>query len=139
MMNPNNGRSKTDCFVEFITRKDAINALEPKKSAINILKGRHVTITLSSPNELIMALFPYWIGSIDSSGKFETCKSDFITKPEVQVLLSACKRTSTTKCNIDRPYENIISILAKIPWHEPDLVARHQRDHIFELAKCKSC
>lgn len=34
-----------------------------------------------------------------------------------------------------RAFENIISILSKIPWDQPNLMTSLERDHLFELAK----
>lgn len=38
------------------------------------------------------------------------------------------------KC-AERPFENIISVIAKYPWHQTHLISTMHRDHIYEMLK----
>lgn len=35
----------------------------------------------------------------------------------------------------ERPFENIMSVVCKYPWYQPNLVTALQRDHIYECLK----
>ncbi|KAF9168374.1 hypothetical protein DFQ26_008997 [Actinomortierella ambigua] len=61
----------------------------------------------------------------------------FVTRDEINALLVVCRNYKlhfSRKC-AERPFENILSIIAKYPWHRPQLVLPLHRDHIFELLK----
>ncbi|ORY99493.1 hypothetical protein BCR41DRAFT_375462 [Lobosporangium transversale] len=61
----------------------------------------------------------------------------FVAREEISSLLTICRNYKihfSRKC-AERPFENIISILAKYPWHQAHRVLPLQRDHIFELLK----
>jgi len=63
----------------------------------------------------------------------------FLTRDEVNAILLVCKNYKlhfSRKC-AERPFENVISIISKIPWHIPKIINTLHRDHIFELLKCK--
>jgi len=62
----------------------------------------------------------------------------FLTRDEVSAILLVCKNYKlhfSRKC-AERPFENVISIISKIPWHIPNIINTLHRDHIFELLKC---
>ncbi|KAG0235469.1 hypothetical protein BGW42_005255 [Actinomortierella wolfii] len=61
----------------------------------------------------------------------------FVTRDEINALLVVCRNYKlhfSRKC-AERPFENILSIITKYPWHQPQLVLPLHRDHIFELLK----
>ncbi|KAI7832407.1 hypothetical protein BC939DRAFT_103074 [Gamsiella multidivaricata] len=61
----------------------------------------------------------------------------FVTREEINALLLVCRNYKlhfSRKC-AERPFENILSIMAKYPWHKPYRVLPLHRDHIFELLK----
>ncbi|RKO86920.1 hypothetical protein BDK51DRAFT_31545 [Blyttiomyces helicus] len=61
----------------------------------------------------------------------------FLSRDEINSILMICKQFKlyfSRKC-AERPFENIISIITKMPWHEPELISTIQRDHIFEMLK----
>ncbi|KAF9960688.1 hypothetical protein BGZ72_006258 [Mortierella alpina] len=147
---------------------------------LKVLKGRLVTVELSSQDELMRSLFPKWAGQFQNgeplihgeqlvtstaasttNGHQEeenVASSNDPSHPPSDVNLTA----STSACTIvapytppfvtrdeinsllllhfsrkcaERPFENILSILAKYPWHQPYRVLPLHRDHIFELLK----
>ncbi|KAJ3278845.1 hypothetical protein HK104_001973 [Borealophlyctis nickersoniae] len=61
----------------------------------------------------------------------------FLLREEINAMLLICRNYKvcfSRKCP-ERPFENVISILCKIPWHKPQLVGLIQRDHVFEMLK----
>ncbi|KAF9168664.1 hypothetical protein DFQ26_002564 [Actinomortierella ambigua] len=61
----------------------------------------------------------------------------FINREEVSSILLVCRNFKlhfSRKC-AERPYENILSIVCKYPWHRPELIIPLHRDHVFELMK----
>ncbi|KAI9285956.1 hypothetical protein BC943DRAFT_322172 [Umbelopsis sp. AD052] len=61
----------------------------------------------------------------------------FITRQEINSLLTICRNYKihfSRKCP-ERPFENIMSIVCKYPWYQPELVTALQRDHIYECLK----
>ncbi|TPX63335.1 hypothetical protein SpCBS45565_g06678 [Spizellomyces sp. 'palustris'] len=61
----------------------------------------------------------------------------YLLREEINALLLVCRNYKlhfSRKC-AERPFENIISIICKIPWHEPHLVSTSHRDHVFEMLK----
>lgn len=65
-MNRTSGKTFSDAYIEFITVEDANTAIETRNKTI--LKGRIVTISKSSQEELMKSLFPSWTGNY-SKGK----------------------------------------------------------------------
>ncbi|KAJ3359952.1 hypothetical protein GGF32_008855 [Allomyces javanicus] len=61
----------------------------------------------------------------------------FLTRNEINQILAVCKNYKlffSRKC-AQRPFENVVTILLKFPWHQRALVSTLQRDHMFEMAK----
>ncbi|KAJ3368396.1 hypothetical protein GGF31_006357 [Allomyces arbusculus] len=61
----------------------------------------------------------------------------FLTRNEINQILAVCKNYKlffSRKC-AQRPFENVVTILLKFPWHQRALVSTLQRDHLFEMAK----
>ncbi|KAJ1334373.1 hypothetical protein BSLG_008102 [Batrachochytrium salamandrivorans] len=55
-----------------------------------------------------------------------------LTTQDVLVFFGEPQTHPSRKCP-RRPFENIISILAKVPWHRANLIPILQRDHLFEM------
>ncbi|KAJ3127963.1 hypothetical protein HK098_005476 [Nowakowskiella sp. JEL0407] len=161
IMNRETGKTYSECFVEFPDQTTALRALE--KHPKGLLKGRLVTVHKSSQEELLRLLFPRWKTSANedqvTQPEFaEIDKKDIvyqggiiyggaakkfakegamITREEISAILLTCryyKLHFSRKC-AERPFENIISILCKIPWDKAGVVSTVHRDHIFEMLK----
>ncbi|OUM67613.1 hypothetical protein PIROE2DRAFT_58657 [Piromyces sp. E2] len=61
IMNRTSGKTFSDAYIEFVTIEDANIAIETRNKTI--LKGRIVTISRSSQEELMKSLFPSWAGN----------------------------------------------------------------------------
>ncbi|KAI9168304.1 hypothetical protein H9P43_007676 [Blastocladiella emersonii ATCC 22665] len=61
----------------------------------------------------------------------------FLSRAEINQVLAVCKSFKlffSRKCS-QRPFENVMIILLKFPWHQRHLISTMQRDHLFEMAK----
>lgn len=119
--------------------KRAMQALATKK--YHLVHGRHVLFHKSTQSELYEALFPSWSGSVNAQGECVPDTNDvtcpFVAQAHILTLLNVCKGIpQMRKCRFETPFENVISILTKIPWQSANMIAVTQRDHLFELAKC---
>lgn len=152
MMDRTTGKTLSDAYVEFASHSDLLRAIETRHQ--KPLKGRVVTVTECSQEELLKIVFPKWRGqfygtcaippasevvknmSTAAGGGGNACPP-FVTREEINSLLVVCKNYKlhfSRKC-AERPFENIISIVAKYPWHQVDLISPMHRDHIFEMLK----
>jgi hypothetical protein len=81
---------------------------------------------------------------------FQNESNLFISQQEINGILMVCKRFKVRVCNCilihklyfsrkcaERPFESVISILSKIPWHQTGRITLLQRDHLFEMFKSK--
>ncbi|KAJ3178802.1 hypothetical protein HDU87_003357 [Geranomyces variabilis] len=158
VMNRATGKTQSECFVEFPTYTDAQRALE--LHGRGILKGRIVVTQWSTQSELADALFPHRAGHHKEPNVMEhdagqddgfgdsgliydhhlsapATAGVFLLREEINALLLVCRNYKlhfSRKC-AERPFENIISILAKVPWHQPEAVSTAHRDHLFEMLK----
>ncbi|KAJ3171666.1 hypothetical protein HDU88_007746 [Geranomyces variabilis] len=158
VMNRATGKTQSECFVEFPTYMDAQRALE--LHGRGILKGRIVVTQWSTQAELADALFPHRAGHHKEPNVMEhdagqddgygesgliydhhlsapATDGVFLLREEINALLLVCRNYKlhfSRKC-AERPFENIISILAKVPWHQPEAVSTAHRDHLFEMLK----
>ncbi|KAG0332821.1 hypothetical protein BG000_009716 [Podila horticola] len=157
LMDRATGKTFNSAFVELaLTPVDAGMVAQAKN--LKVLKGRVVTVELSSQDELLRSVFPKWVGLFENGEPVNPCEllpscegqaSDgsgtmsaqttppFVTRDEINALLVVCRNYKlhfSRKC-AERPFENILSILAKYPWHQPHRVLPLHRDHIFELLK----
>ena len=141
-MNRTTGKTHTECFVEFPTFTEGDKAVTTMPRGV--LKDRLVTAHRSTQAELKSALFPHW----SSSGLY-------LLKDEIKAILLNChnhkvfcipeaavKNGNTHPVQInrrcpERPFKNVISILCKIPWHNPDSIQISHRDEVFEMLKCE--
>ena len=150
------GKTINTCFVEFQSQVHAQRALRLHRKTF---KGRFVQVELSSQTELSCYLFPnLFVQSVDASQQSASFSEQqhnppathqqnqdasssavpiYVTRDEIFNMLSYCKglRSQSSRRCIRRPFENIVSILAKVPWHTPDRIPVIQRDHIFEMTK----
>ncbi|KAG0264002.1 hypothetical protein BG011_007562 [Mortierella polycephala] len=201
LMERGTGKTINSAFVELaLTPHQAGMVAEARN--LKVLKGRVVTVELSSQDELMRNVFPKWVGQFvngepvvpgerlnhliaaaekGSGGRSETTtdihqdpngqagsngKRDssldisipgmlpigssgsngiipaaytppFVSREEINALLVVCRNYKlhfSRKC-AERPFENILTILSKYPWHQPYRVLPLHRDHVFELLK----
>ncbi|GAA5811843.1 hypothetical protein MFLAVUS_005289 [Mucor flavus] len=152
MMDRTTGKTLSDAYVEFTSISDMRRAIEARNQ--KPLKGRIVSVTECSQEELLTVVFPKWRGqfhgtlaippaseivrtmSTAAGGGNSGCPP-FITREEINSLLVVCKNYKlhfSRKC-AERPFENIISVIAKYPWHQSHLISTMHRDHIYEMLK----
>ncbi|KAK4509813.1 uncharacterized protein ATC70_007117 [Mucor velutinosus] len=153
MMDRTTGKTLSDAYVEFATVFDLRRAIETKNQ--KPLKGRIVSVTECCQEELLKVVFPKWRGQFQGisaipppnevlrtmttaagGGSSSGCPP-FITREEINSLLVVCKNYKlhfSRKC-AERPFENIISVIAKYPWHQFHLISTMHRDHIYEMLK----
>ncbi|GJJ68130.1 hypothetical protein EMPS_00476 [Entomortierella parvispora] len=168
LMDRATGKTFNSAFVELaVTSQQAGKVAQTRN--LKVLKGRLVTVELSSQDELMRSIFPKWIGEFqdgepliqgESSENAVSSRPEggqstvmpssattttmvpaltppFVTREEINALLVVCRNYKlhfSRKC-AERPFENILSILAKYPWHQHHRVPPLHRDHIFELLK----
>ncbi|RCI03746.1 hypothetical protein CU098_010501 [Rhizopus stolonifer] len=153
MMDRTTGKTLSDAYVEFATLMDMKRAIEQKNQ--KPLKGRIVSVIECSQEELLSVVFPKWRGQFQGISAIppatEIVKSmstaagggnsgcpPFITREEINSLLVVCKNYKlhfSRKC-AERPFENIISVITKHPWHQAHLfISTMHRDHIYEMLK----
>lgn len=156
------GKTFSDAYVEFDTSDNAKEVLF-NMNRTN-LKGRVVSVRMSSQEELMRRLFPNWTvlspsfarsnsHRIPSQSGVYQCKLNdstqndhnklddyklYLKRGEIQAILMVCKNYKlhfSRKC-ADRPFENVISVVSKIPWgYKAVCPTVLHRDHIFELLK----
>ncbi|KAI8820198.1 uncharacterized protein EV422DRAFT_82501 [Fimicolochytrium jonesii] len=72
-----------------------------------------------------------------SSSSQQSKEGVFLLREEINALLLVCRNYKlhfSRKC-AERPFENIISIISKVPWHDPISISTAHRDHLFEMLK----
>lgn len=111
----------------------------------------HGTLAIPPASEIVRTM------STAAGGGNSGCPP-FITREEINSLLVVCKNYKvkknkgrilkyntflltyyyqlhfSRKC-AERPFENIISVIAKYPWHQSHLITTMHRDHIYEMLK----
>ncbi|CAO3613179.1 unnamed protein product [Cunninghamella blakesleeana] len=152
LMDRTTGKTLSDAYVELMSQHDLKRAIETKNQ--KSLKGRIVTVTECQQDELLTMIFPKWRGkfvgnaaippdtkivksmSSAAGGGGNACPP-FITREEINSLLVVCKNYKlhfSRKC-AERPFENIISIITKYPWHQAHLITISHRDSLYEMLK----
>ncbi|KAI8088771.1 uncharacterized protein BX664DRAFT_358414 [Halteromyces radiatus] len=150
LMDRTTGKTLSDAYVELATMEDVRYAIETKHQ--KPLKGRIVSVIQCQQEELLTVIFPKWRGkfsgttaippdtkvvksmSTAAGGGGNTCPP-FITREEINSLLVVCKNYKlhfSRKC-AERPFENIITIIAKYPWHQAHLITTLHRDQVYEM------
>ncbi|KAJ3262109.1 hypothetical protein HK103_003952 [Boothiomyces macroporosus] len=131
----NNVTGMYDGFIEVPTKAMA-NELYSYVGGKRYLHGDLLNIQQSSQEELLRALFPRYKLSVVEDGHNTI---EFLTRFEINALLNKCREIRSRGYRkmkvLSRPYQTIISILSKVPWHSPEVLTTIQRDHIFELSK----
>ncbi|GES78263.1 hypothetical protein GLOIN_2v1836658 [Rhizophagus clarus] len=133
------GKTLSEAYIEFATTAEAQRAINTRN--MKPLKGRLVSCTQSRQEDLMRAVFPKWKGEFsgcDAAVTDELLQSDrsvlrtpLITREEINSLLVL---HFSRKC-AERPFENIISVLVKFPFHQENLYTTLQRDLLFEMLK----
>ncbi|KAL8859868.1 MAG: hypothetical protein Q9178_003701 [Gyalolechia marmorata] len=134
-----------DCYVEFFSQGDAqasLNKCLMRGSQLR-LGERVVDVHLSSQDELLKELFPRaknctWEHGrpkiTESTEPYNTGFKAFVTNEELlQTVTWADKphRSNYTQKCLQRPYECMISTLAKFPWFCVDRYTIKTRDELF--------
>ncbi|KAG1465047.1 hypothetical protein G6F46_001421 [Rhizopus delemar] len=153
LMDRTTGKTLSDAYVEFASTIDLWRAIETRSE--KSLKGRIITVSECSQEELLSVIFPKWRGqfqgnmaipptsdivktmSTAAGGGVNSGCPPFITREEINSLLVVCKNYKlhfSRKC-AERPFENIITVITKYPWHQAHLITTIHRDHVFELLK----
>ncbi|KAI1141031.1 hypothetical protein F5Y05DRAFT_423877 [Hypoxylon sp. FL0543] len=119
--------SKTnDCYVEFNTLQDAVNAVSKHRMAID--NGRHPRMGRRSVDEHT----PYQF-TTNSAWPWENFKG-FVTKEEMISLCkhAECPNHSPFAMNCpERVYECLISTLKKLPWYVADHITIKERGYVY--------
>jgi hypothetical protein len=150
MMDRTTGKTLSEAYIELGSEIDAAKALEKNQKP---LKGRLLSVTKSSQEDLMKAIFPKWKGKFQSLNAVApsattrrnvtltvsggTNASPLVTREETNSILVVCRNFKlhfSRKC-AERPFEQVISVLTKMPWHQPHMIATMQRDHLFEMLK----
>ncbi|KAI8580297.1 hypothetical protein K450DRAFT_198686 [Umbelopsis ramanniana AG] len=137
------GKTVSNAFVEVLEPSEAQRAVTTCHR--KPLKGRLVHVSLSDQDELLKSLFPCWAGNfvkgmaipVEAQSVSPKQGQTFITRQEINSILTICRNYKihfSRKCP-ERPFENIMSIVCKYPWYQPELVTALQRDHIYECLK----
>lgn len=129
-----------DAFVEFTCPKDAYRCVTRKRG--KILGSRHVLLDVVNQEELMKELFPKargitWEGVIPNvlNNESGSSKADLVTKEELVLVVGHARtphRSPFSRKCLQRPYESILSIVAKFPWFAVSVYTIHQRDIIFQ-------
>ncbi|KAI8371543.1 uncharacterized protein BYT42DRAFT_580642 [Radiomyces spectabilis] len=152
LMDRSTGKTLSDAYVEFNSVEDLQRAIETRHQ--KPLKGRIVSVIECKQDELLSVVFSKWRGqfhgvnaippasdvvksmSTAAGGGSSICPP-FMTREEINSLLVVCKNYKlhfSRKC-AERPFENIITVITKYPWHQADLITTMHRDHIYEMLK----
>ncbi|MDI1492632.1 MAG: hypothetical protein OHK93_004414 [Ramalina farinacea] len=138
-----------DCYVEFFSVHDAqawVKVINSRGNVGNRIGDRVLDVSLSSQDELLNQLFPRaknvaWKDGHptfeQSNDPYNTGFKTFISAEELQVMVRHAEQphrsTYTLKCQ-NRPYEAMISLLAKFPWQSTANYTLATRNKIFEAA-----
>ncbi|KAF3061262.1 putative rna rnp-1 protein [Daldinia childiae] len=142
--------SKTnDCYVEFVSFQDAVNAVDKHRAAIKQerhpkLGDRNVEMTVASQAKLMKELFPTAHGidwhespyafTFGSEYDFENFKG-FVCAEEMGMLYKhaeANSHASYAKGCPERPFECMISTLKKMPWYLTERITIKERHYIYD-------
>jgi len=140
------GKTSSDCYVEFTSLSDAQRIVQRKHN--RLLGSRNVSLSISTKEELMKIIFPKWRGDwrgVDpyvtpetmAERHFTIPDAPFVTREELNSILVHAKiyRSPYSKKCPERPYESLVSIIVKFPWHRAEFYTAMQRDHLFEALK----
>ncbi|KAM3582832.1 hypothetical protein VKS41_004597 [Umbelopsis sp. WA50703] len=153
MMDRTTGKTLSDAYIEFMSYNDMRCAIE--QCNMRPLKGRIVGVQECTQEELLRVVFPKWRGkfigttaippdasvlrtmSTAAGGNGSGACPPFVTREEINSLLVVCRNYKlhfSRKC-AERPFENIITVVTKYPWHQAHLITTLHRDHVYEMLK----
>jgi RNA recognition motif-containing protein len=139
ILNRDTGRTLNECFIEFPDSDVARDVVQDKGKRRQVLNGKYVRVELSSQRELRMALFPKFFVEREKPGI--QSGAVYLSREEISFLLNQCRgmryQSPRRSKAIERPIENIISVISKVPWHDEEGISTLFRDHLFEMLKCK--
>ncbi|KAL1956397.1 hypothetical protein VTO42DRAFT_7380 [Malbranchea cinnamomea] len=136
-----------DCYVEFLTPADAMEALRYVNGGLPShpprLGSRFVHVEMSSQDELLRALFPrakylVWREGIpfvlENTDPYSTGYQGLFTSEEIYNVVRHAefprRAPFAEKCP-QRTYENMISTLYKFPWYATTLYTVEDRNTLF--------
>ncbi|KAL8871674.1 MAG: hypothetical protein Q9174_002544 [Haloplaca sp. 1 TL-2023] len=129
-----------DCFVEFFSHGDAqasFNKCMSRGPGLR-LGDRIVHVSMTTQDELLSEMFPRaknctWENGcpviLESDEAYNTGFKTFLTNEELLQMVTHAEKPHR-KC-LQRPYECMISTLAKFPWFAVDYYTLKTRDEIF--------
>ncbi|KAI0711189.1 hypothetical protein C8T65DRAFT_647830 [Cerioporus squamosus] len=142
------GKTLSHAFVEMADEDAAKAALRTSQNAV-LGKGkraRGVTVTRSSQEELMRALFPAWQGNFDGSRPslaglsnehvISTLQRGLISETELNSLLHLIKSPDSHFLKVPSlPFYSLISILSKFPADDDSRVfwSGNLRDSLYEI------
>jgi hypothetical protein len=138
ILNRETGRTLNECFIEIPDADVARDMVQDKGKRRQVLNGKYVRVELSSQRELRMALFPHFFVERDKPGI--QSGAVYLNREEISFLLNQCRsmryQSPRRSKAVERPFENVISLISKIPWHDEEGISTLFRDHLFEMLKC---
>ncbi|KAI0646377.1 hypothetical protein C8Q79DRAFT_962291 [Trametes meyenii] len=142
------GKTMSHAFAEMVDEGAAKSALRSSQNSV-LGKGkraRGVTVTRSSQEELMRALFPSWQGNFDGSrpslaglgneNVISTLQRGLMSEAEINALLHLIKSPDSHFLKVPSlPFYSLISILSKFPADDDSRVfwSGHLRDSLYEI------
>ncbi|KAI8986901.1 hypothetical protein BD414DRAFT_487416 [Trametes punicea] len=142
------GKTLSHAFAEMIDEEAAKAALRASQNSV-LGKGkraRGVTVTRSSQEELMRALFPSWQGNFDGSrpslaglsneSVISTLQRGLVSEAELNSLLHLIKSPDSHFLKVPSlPFYSLISILSKFPADDDSRVfwSGNLRDSLYEI------
>ncbi|KAJ5342165.1 Nucleotide-binding alpha-beta plait [Penicillium brevicompactum] len=137
-----------DCFVEYVSDADAEKACARLNRNYDLgsaprMGNRHVDVEMSSPEQLMKALFPLtkcveWNDGSpveeENNDHWSTGFDGFLTDEELFCLVRHAEqphRSAFASKIPQRCYESFISTLWKFPWHATHMYTVYQRNKLF--------
>jgi hypothetical protein len=151
------GKTQSTCYVEFGTYSDALRMVQRRNN--RALGARNISLSIVPQEELMQAVFPRfrgewrgvdpWIREVEEgragippeTGEYMSrdgiVTGGFVSREEINSILTHAKtyRSPYSRKCPERPYESLMSIIAKFPWHRGEYYTVLQRDHLFEALK----
>ncbi|KAI0674379.1 hypothetical protein C8Q78DRAFT_1014437 [Trametes maxima] len=142
------GKTMSHAFAEMVDEGAAKSALRSSQNSV-LGKGkraRGVTVTRSSQEELMRALFPSWQGTFDGSrpslaglgneSVISTLQRGLMSEAEINALLHLIKSPDSHFLKVPSlPFYSLISILSKFPADDDSRVfwSGNLRDSLYEI------
>ncbi|OAD66310.1 hypothetical protein PHYBLDRAFT_152635 [Phycomyces blakesleeanus NRRL 1555(-)] len=143
IMDKHTGKTLDHAYIEVLSDKQTIvEAIKTYRRPP--VKGRRLSLSESSQDDLMSDLYPGWkdslgISSFKANGDDTNIQNQpgLIEREDYEALLAVCrdfKLHFSRKC-AERPFEHFISLLIKYPWDQPQRITTLQRDHLYEYYK----